>query len=127
MPQTTLVFAALLVGLGLAGYFGTGGESVTALIPAFFGAALAVAGLLARRESWRMHAMHVAVLVGLLGFLGSARGLLQLPALLGGGAERPVAVAAQSVMAVLMAVFVVLCVRSFIAARRARQAQPPPA
>ena len=56
--------------------------------------------------------------VGLLGFLGSARGLLQLPALLTGGeVARPAAVMAQSVMAILMLLFVFLCVRSFINAR----------
>jgi len=123
MAQTTLVFGGLLIVLGLASYFGTGGESVTALIPAFFGIALALAGLLARREAWRKHAMHVAAVVGVLGFLGSARGLLQLPLLLtAGGVERPAAVLAQAAMAILMAVFVALCVRSFIAARRAREA-----
>lgn len=122
MAGTTIGFGVLLIVLGLGGYFGTGGESVTALIPAFFGIVLTIAGLVARREAWRKHAMHVAVVVGLLGFLGSARGLLQLPALLGsGGVERPAAVAAQSAMAALMAVFVGLCVKSFVGARRARQ------
>jgi hypothetical protein len=59
-------------------------------------------------------------MVGVLGFLGSARGLAQLPTLLSGGdVARPPAVIAQSVMAVLSAGYVALCVRSFIAARRA--------
>ena len=67
--------------------------------------------------------MHAAVLLALVGFLGSARGLLSLPALLS-GAElvRPAAVAAQSITAVLCAVFVGLAVNSFIQARRADQA-----
>jgi hypothetical protein len=74
--------------------------------------------VLARNEAMRKHAMHGAVLVGLLGFLGSARGLLQLPVLMSGGeVARPAAVIAQSVMAILMLLFVVLCVRSFINAR----------
>ncbi len=78
--------------------------------------------MLARNEAMRKHAMHGAVLVGLLGFLGSARGLLQLPALMSGGeVARPAAVIAQSVMALLMALFVGLCVRSFISARAARR------
>ena len=48
-------------------------------------------------------------------------GLMGLPALLSGSeVERPAAVVSQSIMAILMAVFVGLCVRSFIAARRAR-------
>ena len=46
------------------------------------------------------------------------QGLLKLPALLSGGeVARPTAVIAQSVMAILMLLFVGLCVRSFINAR----------
>lgn len=122
LAGTTIAFGVVLIVLGVAGYLGSGGVSVTALIPAIFGVVLAALGALARNEAMRKHAMHGAVLVGLLGFLGSARGLLQLPALMSGGeVARPTAVAAQSVMAILMLLFVVLCVRSFIAARAARR------
>ena len=118
MAGTTIAFGVVLIVLGVAGYAGSGGASVTALIPAIFGVLLAALGALARNEGMRKHAMHGAVLVGLLGFLGSARGLLQLPALMSGGdVARPAAVMAQSVMAILMLLFVVLCVRSFINAR----------
>jgi hypothetical protein len=122
MAQTTIIFGLLLVALGVLGYVGTGAASVTALIPAFFGAVLAVLGWIGRNERHRKHAMHAAAAVGLLGFLGSARGLAGLMAVLSGGVvERPAAVVAQSVMAVLMAVFVALCVKSFRDARRARR------
>ena len=118
MAGTTIAFGAVLIVLGVAGYAGSGGVSYTALIPAAFGIVLAALGALARNEGMRKHAMHGAVLVGLLGFLGSARGLLQLPALMSGGeVARPAAVIAQSVMAILMLLFVALCVRSFINAR----------
>lgn len=121
MPQITIVFGALLCIVGLGFFLGTGAASVTALIPAFLGLPLCLLGALARRESWRRHAMHGAVLIGLLGFLGSARGLLQLPALLAGGdVARPAAVAAQSITAALCLAFVILCVRSFVEARRKR-------
>ena len=123
MANTTLVFAALLILLGAGGYAGTGMQSPTALIPAAFGLLLAVFGFIARKERLRKHAMHGAVLVGLLGFLGSASAFAQLPALLSGGdVARPAAVAARAAMAVLTLVFVALCIRSFIAARRARSA-----
>ena len=108
--------------LGVSGWLLTGRESPTALIPAAFGLLLLALGSLARQERLRKHAMHGAAAVGLLGFLGSARGLLQVPALVAGTAERPVAVISQTVMAVLCAVFVWLCVRSFIAVRKAREA-----
>lgn len=119
MPQITLALGSLLTLIGVGFYFGTGATSVTALIPAFLGVPMAIVGVLARRENLRKHAMHAAVLLALVGFLGSARGLLQLPALLTGAElARPAAVAAQSVTALLCIVFVGLAVSSFIQARR---------
>ena len=37
MYKTTILFGALLIITGLAGYLGTGSEQKTALIPAAFG------------------------------------------------------------------------------------------
>lgn len=123
MPQITLALGLLLTLIGVGFYFGTGATSVTALIPAFLGVPMAIVGVLARRENLRKHAMHAAVLLALVGFLGSARGLLQLPALLTGAElARPAAVAAQSVTALLCIVFVGLAVSSFIQARRSGSA-----
>lgn len=122
MASVTITFGGLLIALGVGGWVATGQESPTALIPAAFGLLLALLGMLARKESLRKHAMHGAAMVGLLGLLGSARGLMGLPALLSGEAERPAAVVSQVLMAVLCALFVWLCVRSFIAVRKAREA-----
>jgi hypothetical protein len=123
MPYVTMALGSLLFLIGIGFYFGTGATSLTALIPAFLGIPIEIAGFAARREGWRKHAMHAAVLLALLGFLGSARGLLSLPALLSGAElARPAAVAAQSITAVLCAVFVGLAVNSFIQARRADEA-----
>jgi hypothetical protein len=62
--------------------------------------------------------MHAAAAVGLLGFLGGAGKLI---AGLAKGNPSGLAVFSQAGMAVLCALFVVLAVRSFIAARRARE------
>ncbi|KYF93698.1 hypothetical protein BE20_08650 [Sorangium cellulosum] len=118
MSTTTIGYGALLTALGVGGFAAT--RAPTALIPAGFGVVSIGLGVLGRQEKYRMHAMHASALVGVLGVLGSARGLSQLPALLSGGdVERPAAVIAQSLMAVLSAGYVALCVRSFVAARRA--------
>lgn len=123
MANVSILFGALLIVLGIWGYFGTGTTSLTALIPSGFGLLLAALGIAALNPKNLKMAMHLAAVVGLLGFLGSARGLVKLPALLSGAAmERPTAVAAQSLMAVLMLIFVALCVKSFIDVRRARKA-----
>lgn len=122
MPATTIALGAALLVLGLAGYGLSGAASLTALIPAAFGLLLIVTGLLARDGRRRMHAMHAAVLVALLGFLGSFRGLLRIGEVFDGTAVRPAAIIAQTIMALLTLGYVVVAVRSFIQARRARRA-----
>jgi hypothetical protein len=123
LATTTIGFGVVLILLGLGGYFGTDMVSLTALIPAAFGLLLVIFGILARDDKRRKLAMHIAVTVGLLGFLGTVPGLLKLPTLLSGGVvQRPPAVIAQSIMAVLMAIYVGMCVKSFIDARRRRTA-----
>ena len=77
--------------------------------------------ILPRREDRRKHAMHAAAVVGLLGFLGPLRVLPQMLALLGGArVAHRAAVLDQLAMMVLCGVFLALCIRSFVAARRAR-------
>ena len=94
------------------------------MIPALFGLPLLILGLIARDERRRKTAIHIAVGIGLLGFAGTVRGLMKLPVLLTGGElERPPAVAVQGAMAIVCLVFVLLCVWSFIKARRASAAQ----
>ena len=119
MPNLAKSIGILLTILGILSFAFSGASSWTALIPAFVGIPLFLLGLFARIEKARKHLMHAAVLLALLGFLGSTPGLFSLPALLSGAElARPAAVAVQSVMAVLCLLFVVFAVRSFIQARR---------
>ncbi|MGH9632550.1 MAG: hypothetical protein ACRD7E_29950 [Bryobacteraceae bacterium] len=122
MATTTIGFGVALIVLGLGGYFGTGSDSVTALIPAFFGLVLVILGMMARDPGKLKIAMHLAAAVGLLGFLGTVPGLMRIGAVLGGDetVARPNAVIAQAIMAVLTGVFLVICIKSFIDARRRR-------
>lgn len=122
MPRITVGFSIAYIVLGLAGFFLTGAVHKTALIPAVIGVILLVLGLLGRQENLRMHVMHAALLIGLLAFLGTARGLAKLPAAFAGTAERPGAVYAQAATAILSLIYLALGVRSFIEARRARSA-----
>jgi len=124
VPRYAILFGLLLILLGLGSYFGTGRASVTALIPAFFGLPLLLTGLLGLRENLRQHAMHAAAVLALLGLLGTASGIPKFAVLLAGGTvERPAAAVVQTLMVVLCAVFVSLCVHSFISARRRRAAR----
>lgn len=124
MAKLTIVFAVLLIVLGVAVFFATGSQAPTALIPAYFGLLLGALGLLANTENSkrRMLFMHIAVTVGLVGFIfpgARAAGDL-LTKMRGGTVLRPVAMQEELAMAAICLVFVLLCVRSFIAARRAR-------
>jgi hypothetical protein len=113
LANTTIGFGIVLIVLGVGGYFGTDRVSPTALIPAAFGLLLVIFGALARDEKRRKMAMHIAVTVGLLAFLGDVITMLSR-----GLIEKPAALISQSIMAVFMAVYVGMCVKSFIDARR---------
>lgn len=122
MANTTIITGVILTIMGVGGYFGTGTSSITAMIPAFFGVPIAILGVVSNNEKYRMHAMHFAVLLGLIGFLGGAvMGIKGLAT--GKFDERPTAVILQLAMGVVCLVFVVLCVKSFIDARKARESK----
>ena len=123
MVALSIGLGAILSLLGVIGYVASGAESVTALIPAFFGIPILILGLIGRKENLRKHMMHAVTLLALIGFAGSARGLGGLMNLLSGNdVTRPLATIMQSVMALLTLAFVVLAVKSFIDARRQRDA-----
>ena len=117
----TLVFAVLLIALGLVGYLGTGSLYPTALIPAWIGVALGFGGLLAisPNESRRKLFMHINVTIGLVGLLGGAVEVLRsyVHATFVDTAE-VAAMASKLAMTTLLLIYVLLCVRSFTAARR---------
>jgi hypothetical protein len=118
MAKVTLLFAALLILLGLVGFFGTGSEHPTALIPVGFGLVLGICGLLAmdRRERQRKLFMHINVTIGLLGFLGAIVEILRSMAT--SKDLDTTALIAKTMMAWLLFIYVILCVRSFLLARR---------
>ena len=121
MPGLSVGFGISLIALGTGAYLASGRSSPTALIPAAFGIALVALGLAGKRPSATKHAMHAAAALALLGFLGSADGLVGLVQMISGATvERPLAVAAKGVMAVDLAAFLWLCVKSFRQARQAR-------
>lgn len=124
MARITIILAAILILLGLVGYFGTtnGEPSVTALIPSMFGAVLTLLGVAALNPKLLKHAMHAAVMVSLLGFLmAGGRGLMKVGVLFSddpAADARPVKFVLS--MAAICGVHVLLCVRSFIQVRKAR-------
>jgi hypothetical protein len=126
MAKTTKLFGMILMGHGLF-FFAlssvmTGTLPLTALIPGFFGVGLFGFGALAERSSERarMHVMHVAVLIGLLGVIGGLVMGLRGGLTKGFGGR---AVIAQVTMGLISLTYVVLCIRSFIDVRKARKSE----
>ncbi len=119
LPHATIAYGIILISVGIIGYNVTGMVSITALIPAFLGIIILVCGILAQKESRRKLFMHIALVFGLLGFLGTASALPSLLTMLGGEeVTRPGAVIGKSVTAILSLIFLLIGVKSFIDARR---------
>ncbi len=124
MARLTILFGIVLILLGGFGYVATGSHFPTALIPSYVGVVLAILGFFAYTPDLKRRAlfMHIAVTIGLLGFLGTVKGGIVDYFLMLNGRQfpHPTAVEEKAAMSVLLLVFVLLCVRSFITARRAR-------
>jgi hypothetical protein len=120
MLKLTFWIAAILIILGLAGFLLTGAQSFTALIPAVFGLIFLICALIARNETRRKLAMHVAQGFAILGLLGSISGLFKLIMYLAGSGslDRPSAAIAQGIMALVCLVYLGMGIRTFIAARK---------
>ncbi len=127
MPMVTLVCGGLLVAVGVLGYSNqepnpdTGKVSMTALIPAVVGGVMLVLGLISLNASVRKHAMHTAAMVGLVGLLGGFMPIFRQISKTGSfDPLKPSALAGEA-MIVICAIFLALCVNSFILARKARK------
>lgn len=125
MAKVTLVFAILLVALGLAGYLAIPSAHSMGLVCAVFGLALGIFGFLAisPSESRRKLFMHINSTIGVIGLLvGLVSALQSYGNARSGGVDPDMkAIAYKLVMAFLMLVYVNLCVRSFLNARRSRE------
>jgi hypothetical protein len=123
MAKITIGLGVVLILLGIIGYVSTGSHAPTALIPTLVGFILSVLGLFALTDDAKkqMLYMHIAVTIGLLGFLGTAWSIVNYVEMLGGRQFRyPAAVEEKAAMAVVLLFFVLLSVWSFISARRGR-------
>ena len=120
MAKLTIGFGILLVLLAVAGFVATGSTHPTALIPAVFGLLFILFGALASTPDSRkrMLWMHIAVTLGLLGFLGTIPADIAAMKLAhGADLPHPAAIIEKAAMSLLCLLFVLFCVRSFVNAR----------
>ncbi|MDX1680423.1 MAG: hypothetical protein R3242_06815 [Akkermansiaceae bacterium] len=111
--RTAIISGSLIIIWSVVSYFISESKSLTAFIPVVFGLPLVICGAIAIKETARKHAMHVAALFGLLGVLGGlgmgVRKVMSEPGL---------AAYSQLFLGTVCLVFLIVCIRSFIAARR---------
>jgi hypothetical protein len=122
MTRLTTILGALLVATGVVAYVATSTSSVTALIPAFVGGLFLICAALASRPSVHRHGIHAALVVSLIGALGSLMNVAKVGELVAGTAERPAAIVTSLILFGLCAVYLIIGIRSFVAARKARVA-----
>ncbi len=119
MAKLSITYGVIFILMGLISYFGISSESITALIPAFFGIPMLILGWLGLNEKYLKHTMHAAAVLMLLGFMGTISGLIKFFKMLAGAeTARPAAVTVQAIMALMCLVFLILAVKSFIDARK---------
>lgn len=125
MPMLAMIVGGLLTLLGFGGYAialsgDAGYASWTALIPAIAGLPILILGAFAHiGPNLRKHLMHAAVAWALLGAIAP---LGRLPATLSADPVNYVSAVSMILMMALCAFFVIAGVRSFVAARKARNA-----
>ena len=119
MARISIVTGLLLILLGVGVTIAADSQSVTSLIPAFIGAVFLLLGLGGvATPGINDHLMHAAAVLSLLAILGSAGSLI-------GRGATGWALFAQVTTIVIAGTFLALAIRSFKAARAARQTSPP--
>ncbi|MGO2658205.1 hypothetical protein [Mycetocola reblochoni] len=116
MTRNTFIVGGLLVVVGVIGWALSESKSATALIPAFLGVVMLISGAIATKS--QKIGVHIALVVAVIGVAGTAMNVVKIGELFAGTAERPLAIITSTITFVALIVFIVLGVRSFIAARR---------
>jgi hypothetical protein len=125
MISKTLLIALLLIGIGIYGYTSQdetkGPVSPTAAMPAMLGVALVLCALIALKPSKRKHAMHVVAVMALVGAVGSLYPVVKTVVLGNDLVVNSPKVLTSLGSSLLCLTLLVLCIKSFIAARKARR------
>jgi Ca2+/Na+ antiporter len=122
LMRLTQITGIMLILVGVIAYATAETTSLTALFPAVVGVVLAALGLIAQAPKFRRDAVHIAVLIGLIGIVAFFDNARHLPALLAGNTvERPQAVVVSALTVAILITYLVLSIRSFRRARKERE------
>lgn len=123
MAKTAIAFGVLLILLGVLGQVSAGTDSLSPLVPAFLGFLISLFGMFGLTDDARkrMIFMHVAVTIALIGFFITVWSIVEYVQMLRGRIfPHPILVQEWAATAAILLFFVLLSVRSFVAARRSR-------
>ena len=115
-----VLYGAVLVIVGVFGYFKSGGESVTALIPAFLGSPVVFLSMLSLNPKYLKLSMHINVVIALLGFLATLKDTVIF--ISGQEIENELAAYSKAITCIVSLLFIVFSVKSFMNARNAKRA-----
>jgi len=124
-PKIGIVTGALLILISLIGYIGSEAKSATSFIPSFIGLPILISSTVALNPRRLKLGMHIAAVFGLLGFIAPLGRIIPVAAK--GEFEFNLAGTSLIAMLLICGVFLVLCVKSFIDARKNRKADAPAA
>ena len=108
MAKFSIWFGVILMLFGLIAYFGTTGDSLTALIPCLFSILFIILGVVAHKQKYKTKAIGVAIVLALLGVAGTLGGVVDL------FYEASPAAISKSVMAALCFIYVLSGLKSII-------------
>ena len=116
VPTIGIISGGILAAWGIFAYVYSGMESITAMIPAFMGAPILLFSLLASKmPEKRKLFMHIAVVFGLLSALCGLR-IVSL------GDASTLVYVSHALLLIIGVKFTFVCVKSFIWARKQREA-----
>ena len=119
IEKITAIYGGILIFWGLAVTFISGSTSITSYIPSMFGWPMLFLGVMAlKAPKYKKILMHIVVVIGLLIFLGGLDVIRNIMS--GTFGDNPWASASKTMLLVTGAYFSVLCVKSFIHARKMR-------
>ena len=119
IEKITAIYGGILIFWGLAVTFISGSTSITSYIPSMFGWPMVFLGVMAlKAPKYKKILMHIVVIIALLIFLGGLDVIRN--AMSGTLGDNPWATASKIMLLVTGAYFSVLCIKSFIHARKMR-------
>ena len=106
--KATWMYLISLIILGIVGYILTGMQSITAMIPTFFGLVILCVLIVTKRFKKFSILIWTLIVLGAVGFIATVNGIPKVITLISGETiSRPSAVISQSIMAVISLIYAV--------------------